>query len=209
MAFFTGVLVIVAFAQAGLFVWQLRLIGKSLVDTRKAADAAQSSAVTAEQALRTTQRAYLSANAHGITSFVPHQIAIGHVEFCNAGSLPARDVCYVMEMDCSLERNRSVFDVDETKLRGNNVIAPRNGMRQGAEQTFSDDDIAAFKNGDRDDFVIYVWGRVYYNDGFEKRRLDFCHRYDNRGYAISEQHPAGPCVVLEGMRYHEYGNSSN
>src|SRR5262249_7932418 len=65
--FFTGLLVLVAIAQACLFVWQLKIMHDGMADTRAAAEAAMTSAQTAREQVAITkmgvidlERAYLS-----------------------------------------------------------------------------------------------------------------------------------------------------
>ena len=157
-----------------------------------------------------SQRAYLTADPHGVTYFVKGKVSIGHVGFYNAGNMPARQVSYFIDMDASRDRDRMNFEIDESEFRGTNAIAPKNTMKQGAEHKFTPDEIATFENlEDWNHLFVFVWGAVRYTDGFGFRQeLCFCHRYDNRGYDESKSVPKGPCIIVEGMRHHEHGNDA-
>ena len=161
---------------------------------------------TAERQERTTkilERAYLSVELAGINPFRSLQqtlghVVLGHVDFHNAGRLPAREIsCCVkmMQSDNDAEPIAS-FPIDDQDFFGNFVLPAGGRMRHGSSSIQLTN--ARF---------IYVWGCVRYLDGFGKRRFTkFCHRYPqimlrrlNNGFGIESG---------DG-RYHTTGNSTD
>jgi hypothetical protein len=127
---------------------------------------------------RILQRAYISAEPAGISPFLPRDLKavptdktlVGHADFRNAGRLPAQNVQWYMDAECSTDPN---YKPDRFgPLTGNNVIAPGEAMTQGSiEQDIPKDRLGYF----------YVWGKIVYDDGFVRgRETIFCHRYNFR-----------------------------
>jgi hypothetical protein len=90
-------------------------------------------------------------------------------------------------------------------LEDHGVLPIGVSMKKGSAGTIYPGEVAASPIRGR---YLYVWGRMTYVDGFERRRsLNFCHRYpwDKRetptggGILISEEHG----------RYHEHGNDAD
>ncbi|MGA8729964.1 MAG: hypothetical protein WB608_14520, partial [Terracidiphilus sp.] len=60
VAIVTGALVVVVGIQAGLFVWQLRLIRESIGDAKVTANAAAAAATAAQQSIAISQREFVA-----------------------------------------------------------------------------------------------------------------------------------------------------
>jgi hypothetical protein len=93
-------LLVVGFAQAILFLWQLSIINKSLADTKEAADAARDSAkasgdavTLARQSAETQLRAYMSVTRATISNVVVDKIPEIEIETINSGQTPAYKAC--------------------------------------------------------------------------------------------------------------------
>ena len=159
------------------------------------------------------QRAYLSAYPMGINPLDAASYAEGHVEFRNAGRLPARKVRWFIDVATSSDGRRTHFPMGQ--LSGNNVIHPGSEMKQWGRTAVSRQE---FENFQQDHLWIYVWGTVLYDDGFgNERHTNFCHRYDARGFAftvagITSQQAlqlGRAAVSTEGAIYHQYGNDAD
>jgi hypothetical protein len=130
---------------------------------------------------------------------------VGHVIFRNVGHLPAtnlRDVVKKIEVQDGAWRPPIIPDPE---LEDHGVLPIGVRMKKGSAGTIYPGEAAASPIRER---YLYVWGRMTYVDGFNRRRyLNFCHRYpwDNRetpsggGFLISEEHG----------RYHEHGNDAS
>lgn len=124
---------------------------------------------------------------------------VGHVDIRNAGHLPARNVIWSLKFTLSEDDELNAFEIggNET-FYGNNTIPPGTIMRQGTFPiTLTPNQIG----------YIYVWGRVYYDDGFRMRRqTNFCHRYNLVMLRMMED---GRGILAQYGRYHEYGNDAD
>jgi hypothetical protein len=202
----TGLLVIVT---AGLVVFaylQSRDMKASIGVAGKSAKAAEDSAATADKALRTTQRAYLSVEPLGIMPSADRKHVISHIEIRNVGHLPAKNVSWRMNVTPSLDNTLSVFNVDESEARGSTVIFPETKATRGSEQTpIGEAPLPSKAEGKQGH--IYVWGAVYYDNGLgEDCWTKFCHRYPRAREMRPEN--GGVSIDKEHARYHEYGNDA-
>jgi hypothetical protein len=172
---------------------------------------------TAEET-RILQRAYLSANPHGVYSLrVNH--AQADVGFQNVGRLPARNARWKINVTANdLKFVPGEVAIDESVPGG--VIVPGTewkqfGRTEGGVITREilnvlgrDKDIELQPEQER---YIYVWGAVLYDDGFgTRRRTRFCHRYDFRGFQTGGD-PYWPGAMIRAVgfvRYHEHGNDA-
>lgn len=207
---FTGILVFVGLLQLFLFFRQLKFIRKGLIDTKHAADAAKVSAKAALEQVgqnRLVERAYLSAEPHGVAPIEAGAHADAHVGFRNAGRMPASDVEYFINMEMSSNGNLQEFAPDNIVSKF--VIPPGTEMKQHGRSAFSADQIECFRGNA---CWLFVWGEVTYLDGFGVKRFTrFCHRYDARGFAIAKDglYKGKGVIYVEGARYHKYGNDAD
>jgi hypothetical protein len=150
---------------------------------------------------RILQRAYLSANIGGISPFRTIEerdahIVVGHVDFINAGHLPARSVSCCVKIIQNENGEFADFPIADQDFFGNYVLPPGAVMRQGS------DSITLTATG-----YIYVWGRIKYLDGFgNQRTTDFCHRYPR---IMLRRLDGGYGIPTEFGRYHTVGNSTD
>lgn len=182
VAVFTGA---VAFSTIGLWIVTGRGVRRQAEDTR------------------ILQRAYLAARLGGIHPFVggpegQHNI-VGHVDFENAGNLPARGVTWFIDLRLSTSSEEKHFPIDDSAFFGNNVIPPRSVMRQGTRsEQWSQPEPPQY---------AYVWGEIRYDDGFGVGRFTkFCHRYNRVNFRKGDR---GHGVPAEDGRYHEFGNDAD
>ena len=173
---------------------------------------------------RILQRAYLSVKPLGIIPFSTTHYSFAHVGIKNAGRLPAREVKWNFRVTPSTCRRfkPEKLEIEEDDLPGN-VIVPGATMlqaRMADDGTITDDIYRTFareKSEPRepgDEWYIYIWGVVRYDDGFGKvRRTRFCHRYYFRGFVeklTKEAHRGLSGITADyGVRDHEWGNDGD
>jgi hypothetical protein len=195
IAKFNKFLVIVGAAQSVVFLIQLLVFSRQAqrlrqtVDlateqaplTARAAEAAEASASVADEALRTTQRAYIAVKPVGIgpfsKSWIPGSAVelVGRVRIYNVGTLPARNVRWSIKITC--ERSEEWGPPKAVNFIGDNVV-PRGIEMEEASNKISSGEVIQLKNAASGGYC-YVWGSVSYRDGFNQQRFtDFCHRYN-------------------------------
>lgn len=184
----------------------------------KAADAANGSARERD---RLELRAYLSAVPMGINRLAGKEFGMGHVAVRNVGKLPARNVAVVVHMEVRDQRS-VIFDVPPKLDPTDRVIQPGAEMRQGSK-----DEIAVALLSQSNNYV-FVWGVVYYDDGYGVPRFTrFCHRYNGASHthppklgfvrstdnltanAIMDEWERQPIIEPDKARYHEHGNNAD
>ncbi|MFM9849213.1 MAG: hypothetical protein ACKVP3_18880 [Hyphomicrobiaceae bacterium] len=197
----------------------------SVLQARRAAEAAEATNRLVASNAALELRAYLSVLPAGINELIGTQEAMGHVQVKNVGRLPAREVWLHVRMriedrdDLKPAPSRGPangFEMpgDPYGTPGFNVdraIQPGTQMRQGAAQS----DLVPVRTllGQKDRHV-YVWGIVWYSDGRQRRFTEFRHRY-----AIASQtdrkdwnKPARETraiIAVDKARFHPYGNNAN
>jgi hypothetical protein len=191
VAVFTGALVVVGGIQATLFLWQLTLIRRNLVDTKEAADAAKLSSDVAYKSLllskETAQRqlrAYVSLKQFGKNAIVDSKsnAIIGwsfNIVWQNTGATPTRDM--LSHASIRFESNNVPDDfrfTDMWIIGKEQVYYPTTLLSKG---TFTDD-IGAFSIEQLQEVIrgnktLYFYGWADYNDVFsdtERHRTEFC-----------------------------------
>jgi len=153
--------------------------------------------------IRNAQRAYLAVEPLGIR--VVADRAIGLIGIRNAGHLAARKVGSFICLKQSDNDDERSFPLD--KPNGAVVIPPGATARMSGVQTLvADSNSAASQQPDKiwvRPTYLYVWGIVYYNDGFRGNRFTkFCHRYTWRKSDTPE------IRELDAV-FHDYGNDAN
>lgn len=152
---------------------------------------------------RVLERAYIGVKPRGVYSFwdVPNYTA--HIDFHNAGRLPARELRWAIETPRILRDGAWQPPIPTERPQGNNVITPGTGMTMGSpEFSISSEQLDA-------NIFLYVWGRVEYHDGFTKGRItNFCIRYPMDSFR-SDGERKGECVLsAESGRHHTHHNDA-
>jgi len=157
---------------------------------------------------RILQRAYISIEPQGIkclSNETSDTTAVAHIGIGNVGHLPARDVKWAIKWAVDGRRYREDFPVAENEAFGRNVVSPGTIMTQGSDRfEFVEDAV-----GSEEGTFLYVWGAVYYLDGFDNtppRTARFCHRYNY------ENLPSGDAAYFfkpDAARIHRYGNDAD
>jgi hypothetical protein len=152
------------------------------------------------------QRAYLDVRPQGIHLWRTEDRLVGHVSLHNAGHLPARKVRWVVRITPSNDPQWRNFTYPaDSQFGGNNIIPPGGDIIEGSDAVMLTTLMDFIETQDKDCF-LYVWGRVYYNDGLRRRErhTDFCHRYNygTRNRVGLYELPAAEA------RFHRFGNNA-
>jgi hypothetical protein len=225
----------VAGAEALITLVGVFLVWRTLRHTRTAALAAQAAVTEAQNAVAQAKRqandagrasarelrAYISVVPLGINRLAGKEFGMGHVGVRNVGKLPARNVAVVVRME-GADWRTAVFDVPPDLPPTDRVVQPGAEMRQGSRDEIGIGALCAADN------YTFVWGVVYYDDGYGVRRFTrFCHRYHGASYtrrphlgfvrsedtvnanALMNEWERQPIIDPEKARYHESGNDAN
>ncbi|MFD1986528.1 hypothetical protein ACFSOZ_29240 [Mesorhizobium newzealandense] len=156
----------------------------------------------------TTQRelrAYLSVAPAGVTPMKGKEARfVGSVVVKNVGRLIANNVKLSVQMEISDERHQSNFPVPDKERGGSiGVVHPTAVVRRGAKQPVSYNELSVLMSVS-DQQYVFVWGAVWYDDGFEQERASyFCHRYN---VASRDDDESTFQIIAEKARYQETGN---
>jgi len=215
--------VAVTFAGVVLVYFTLRYTRAAAIHAQSAADAAWQTVSEARSATVTTRRAatsvnsntmrelraYISVEPAGIIKQTGSNETLGHVIVRNVGKLPASKVTVHVQMETG-DRDKSDFPIKAREDHSaDRVIQPNADMRQGSvrgSHLVDFDQWAGF---------VFVWGVVYYVDGYDRpRQTKFCHRYN-----LEARNPPamddlfggkGFCLIdREKARYNEIGNDAD
>lgn len=208
MAVFNGLLV----GVIGWLVW-------ATIELRDVTDGlwaeAKRSARRQEADTRLLQRATIAVEPRGITPDNERTV-IGHVGIVNAGNLPAHSVRWFITMEIGLDGERKDFAYNKAtaQILGNNIVPPGASVQTwGSLKSIELDDLDRL-TGHRGrlaadgepNVYLFVYGIVYYNDGFEDGRFTkFCHRYNWK----TRHAPLSTIVSAEHARHHEWGNDAS
>ncbi|MER8662438.1 hypothetical protein NKH34_14990 [Mesorhizobium sp. M1148] len=153
-------------------------------------------------------RAYLSVAPAGVTPMKGQEARfVGNVIVQNVGRLIASNVRLSVQMEISDRRNRSDFPVPEKERGGSiGVVHPTAIVRRGAKQPVPYSELESLTLASDLRFV-FVWGAVWYDDGFGHERTSyFCHRYNvESGTGVQGTFQIAP----EKARYQETANFAN
>jgi len=203
-AIFTGLLVIVGVVQAGLFLWQLRLIRDSLSDAKTAADAAKKSADTAERTLTDLEAPFLfpvipTGTAEGIdmsfgnfrrydhpTSVVQPVRPRASILIHNFGRSPAilRSVSISMDHwavmpDNPIARTHSGAGIEPMLEAGSRTVRP---IQTSVGQPIDRDAFRRIENGTA---RIFLYGQITFADVFGTDHIQaYCLAWDARSKAF-------------------------
>jgi hypothetical protein len=155
--------------------------------------------------MKILERAHLIVEGDGISPFsAPWSVA--HYTIQNVGRMPARDVQWVIEAKMSYNPTRDSFRIDWNRRSGKWVVAPGVDMKRRYEFELTARDVADFCTDDS--YILYVWGKVQYTDGFGKIRwTKFCHRY---GLGVNVRTELKQSKITRArMAYHQHGNDTD
>lgn len=149
------------------------------------------------------QRAYLSVDSAGVSPLDPGKTCAAHVIVKNVGNLPARDVKWFISAKFSTNGRLNDFPIDRSVIYGNNVVPPGTEMKRSQNFRATSAEISALV---AEKAILYVWGEIFYTDGFgTARSTKFCHRY-SRGVVMALPHYS---IGADSMRYHQFGNDAD
>jgi hypothetical protein len=182
--------------------------------TEKLWKATRDTAKTQERDTRILQRAYLAVSPQGIQPLSGNStgICVAHICIRNVGRLPARDVTWFIESTISDDPAFNEMDVARNLAAGEITIAPGIDVVQGSGMIFGSELEKA--QASQPSKFCYVWGVVYYVDGFTNVRMTrFCHAYNCANlkdvYAKAELTLiVGKTIAADTARYHRYGNDA-
>jgi hypothetical protein len=173
--------------------------------TDKLGEIANTTAVAQERDTKILQRAYLAVEPDGIRPLKSDiGILSGYVKIRNVGHLPARNVRSFIKLKYEHGFGPTNFPLGAPE--GTNVAAPGIALPKGTTSSF---DAAELKKMSKDKLFFYVWGVIYYHDGFvDDRHIRFCHRYRWEVF-IDGGGSVGYRAEASDARYHEYGNGTD
>jgi hypothetical protein len=148
------------------------------------------------------QRAYLAVKPHGIRPVRsdPTKL-VGYIGIINVGNLPARNVRTFVSFKYANGDYHNDFPLGLPD--GTKVAAPGIVLRKGSQVI----DKSELNKVSKEKLFFYVWGIVYYHDGFvDDRHIMFCHRYRWEVFGEPEGRLSAPAKEA---RYHEYGNGTD
>jgi hypothetical protein len=164
----TAALAIIAFIQAGLFVWQLGYMRAGVRDANIAAIAARNNAETAKTAMIASQRAYVH---YGGCRWISHKdINDGHIfwrmrpQWVNRGNTPTRQLRVYVHYefrDSELPPDYP-FTQDATIMLHPATIAPSMSIESGFRDIAGKDLVAVSKQ----EKFYYIWGVARYRGVF-------------------------------------------
>jgi hypothetical protein len=148
------------------------------------------------------QRAFLTIYPGGVETIV-HDPQIAKILIKNSGNLPATNVRWVIHSALSADRFYKGFDILANDIvQSTNVLAPKGEMLRFQDLHHSNTKMHQLQQRS---LALYVWGIVYYSDGFTSGRwTKFCHRYESDCLAVGDSE-----LRAEHARQHQYGNGTD
>ena len=182
------------------------LVALTLNAARRSAEAAEKTLAHASDATRRELRAYISVAPVGVKTLIGREKTIGQVDVRNVGKLPAHRVLVTVHMEMDDNKERNEFLVPEAGLV-ERTVQPGENLIQGSKDYVDHSTIVTNPKK-----YIFVWGIVWYDDGFEKRRFTrFSHRYNVARRSPDGNWQSGSIQVHspEKARYHTRGNDAD
>jgi hypothetical protein len=174
--------------------------------TDKLGTIGNATAITQERDTKILQRAYLAVVPQGVEpKESDKRTLLAYVGITNTGHLPARKVRSYINFQPAT--NGELKDFPTHKAEGANVVAPGITMRKNSIKPLPVSEIE--KLSKQGSLFFYVWGIVYYHDGFtDGRHIRFCHRY---AWESFRDLPGGAGLAASALeaRHHEYGNGTD
>jgi hypothetical protein len=160
---------------------------------------------------RVLQRAYVAVEPRGIELRMDGGTLMGHVVVKNSGNLPAANLSLLIRMKWCHKGDEQDFVLGTGK--GEIVISPHSETILGSDEFVGLQELldasGAQANGPRGNekpVYLYIWGAVYYHDGFVSGRITkFSHRYNWKMRSLS---PGAYEIDASRGRLHEFGNST-
>lgn len=152
---------------------------KTMADEAQKASAAATTAASAAQetnalmavAGQRQDRAYIAVQPGGINRTGSGE-AMGDVIIRNVGKIPAHSIDTQVNMRLNKSRSVRSFSVRRTRRTVDRSIQPGDEIRRSSTENLE------IKAIDNEGVYVFVWGVVYYTDGFGvERSTRFCHRY--------------------------------
>jgi hypothetical protein len=159
---------------------------------------------------RILQRAYISVRPKGIHVLRDRSVCVAHIEIWNKGRLPAGNTRWTIDHKFCGNGRLNDFPVDETEAEGEKTtVTMGTKMVQGGRPIEVGPNDLRLQDG----LYLYVWGAVFYEDGFGNHRTTrYCHRY-NCGNLILNANGGvnwgGIAIPRKHARYHRYGNGAD
>lgn len=180
---------------------------ETVSEARSAADATRNAAARVDDNTMRELRAYISVEPGGIERLIDKYDAIGQVLVHNVGKLPASNV-FVEVLARMADERLEHFPVSADTKKSERVIHPGAMVPQGSSEY-----LPGTKIKDSGKYA-YVWGIVYYNDGYGTRRYThFCHRYPTEALNSNQWNSTfGTTKVMidaKKARYHTCGNDAD
>lgn len=158
---------------------------------------------------RILQRAYISVQPGGIAE---RSLKGSHpnIVIHNAGNLPARHISWTINCVVDNERRRSQFDGAKPP-EGDNTLPPKAEMMQGGGLIPVGEPVGPAPPlpliiCKQPGLFLYVWGEVFYEDGFGSSRITrFCHRYN---CVNLDQMKRGHRIDKRFARFNRFGNEA-
>ncbi len=149
---------------------------------------------------RRLQRAYISAEPHGVRSMRgAESLILSHIAFHNVGQTAAREITCRVKTEWSSDRKFNPPRIENEELEGTYIIPARGRMIQGSPT-------ATYPATEPREY-LYVWGSIHYQDGFGRRRFtDFCHRYHRNSMVRDDGFYKADS---DEARHHEHGNDAD
>jgi hypothetical protein len=202
LVFFTYALVVVT----GWLAWITLKLAQSADDTAK----------VQERDTQILQRAYLAVSPQGIHPLSGNTtgLCVAHIRIRNVGRLPAGKVTWFIKNTISDDPNFNEMQMDQSLAAGEITIAPGIDVVQGSGMIFGSDLEKA--QASQPSQFCYIWGVVYYLDGFRNvRTTRFCHAYNcaNLETLYGDNQDGlrpimGKTIAADTARHHRYGNDA-
>src|SRR6266536_20788 len=149
---------------------------------------------------RRLQRAYISAEPHGVRSIRgAESLILSHIAFHNVGQTTAREIVCRIKAEWSSDDKFKPPRIEKKELEGTYIIPAGGKMIQDSPN-------ATYPAAETRTY-FYVWGSIHYQDGFGGRRFtDFCHRYHHNSMVnYNGFYKADP----DEARHHDHGNDAD
>ncbi|AEH88036.1 hypothetical protein Mesop_3594 [Mesorhizobium opportunistum WSM2075] len=185
------------------------------IHTEAGAIAANQALAQAENTSKLELRAYLNVIPNGINPLKKRRNVIGHILIRNVGQSIAQNVRTFVRLTISEDRDWVTPATDSSSSKASGALVPSGEIGKGSYGVIATSEIAATIEPRR---YAYVWGAVFYDDGFNQPRATrFCHRYNcesaespvmsvgNTGRFITGEWSIDPSIA----RYHEHGNDAD
>jgi hypothetical protein len=195
-----GFTVVLAFSTVALW-----------LSTNKLWESTRDTAAKQEADTRILQRAYIRVDPAGISPSRGENKCHPNIIIKNAGNLPAKHVRWCITWAVDKSDRLSNLPIEGLTIEGNNTLPPKAKMLQGGPIIYLGDQPHELRN--ERGLYLYVWGAVFFEDGFENPRTTwFCHRYN--AVNLEKSHDKGGVlrgreIAAEHARFNRHGNEAD